>query len=200
MSAGRPMLIWLLRLVSLAALAGFCAAVWYAGPMVGFGDARPLEPVAIRATIIGAAVGLVALYYGIRFWLARRAQMALEAAIADAEGEGGDASILKARMNDAIATLRADQPQAEFPLRTALVPRHRPAGRRQDDGAGQFGPEVPARRFGRGAAGVGRRRHALLRLVVHRGGGASSTPPAATPRRIPIPIATRRAGWPSWRC
>ena len=108
------MLIWLLRLVSLAALAGFCAAVWYAGPMVGFGDARPLEPVAIRATIIGVAVGLVALYYGIRFWLARRAQMALEAAIADAEGEGGDASILKARMNDAIATLRRTSRKRNF--------------------------------------------------------------------------------------
>ena len=108
------MLIWLLRLVSLAALAGFCAAVWYAGPMVGFGDARPLEPSPSAPRSSASAVGLVALYYGIRFWLARRAQMALEAAIADAEGEGGDASILKARMNDAIATLRRTSRKRNF--------------------------------------------------------------------------------------
>ena len=79
------MLIWLLRLVSLAALAGFCAAVWYAGPMVGFGDTRPLEPIWIRATIICIAAGAVALYYGIRLALKRRAQLALEQAIAESE-------------------------------------------------------------------------------------------------------------------
>lgn len=100
------MLIWLLRLVSFAALAGFAAAVWFAGPMIGFGDARPLESVWPRAIIIGVAVALVAAYYGIRFWMMRQSQMALEAAISDAETGGSDASVLKTRMNEAIETLK----------------------------------------------------------------------------------------------
>jgi type VI secretion system protein ImpL len=100
------MLIWLLRLVSLMALAGFSAAIWYAGPMLGFGDAHPLEGEWIRAAIIGIAIAAVAAYYGIRLILKLKAQRALERAIAAAEDTGTDASILKARMSEAIATLK----------------------------------------------------------------------------------------------
>ena len=53
-----------------------------------------------------------------------------------------------------------------------MVSHHRPARRRQDDGADQFRPEVSARRRQRGDGDPGRRRNALLRLVVHRRGGA----------------------------
>ena len=51
----------------------------------------------------------------------------------------------KERMKDALATLKTAQgPASRLPLRPALVRHHRPAGRRQDDGARQFRPEIPA--------------------------------------------------------
>jgi len=100
------MLIWLLRLISLAALAGFSAAVWFAGPMLSFGDSRPFDGVWVRGAIIGTAAGLVLLYYGVRLILKLQAQRALERAIANAEDVGSDASILKGRMGEAISTLK----------------------------------------------------------------------------------------------
>ena len=68
---------WMLRIFSLAALAGFSAAVWYAGPLIRFADTRPLGPVWLRATIIGVSVAVLALFYGVRFWRQRKAQKAL---------------------------------------------------------------------------------------------------------------------------
>ena len=81
--------------------------------MVGFGDTRPLEPIWIRATIICIAAGAVALYYGIRLVLKRRAQLALEQAIAES-GLRVRRSILKARMGEAIATLKRTGKRRNF--------------------------------------------------------------------------------------
>jgi len=72
---------WTLRIFSLAALAGFSAAVWYAGPLIRFDDTRPLGSVWLRAAIIGLSVAALALFYGLRFWQRRKAQKALETAI-----------------------------------------------------------------------------------------------------------------------
>lgn len=105
---------WLLRLASLAALGGFAAAVWFAGPMIGFDDARPLESATLRGAIIGVVVLLLALYYGVRFWLRRRAQMALELAIAESETDGSDGAVLKSRMGEAIATLKRTSRKRNF--------------------------------------------------------------------------------------
>ena len=58
----------------------------------------------------------------------------------------------------------------------------------------QLRPEVPARAAGRQGRAARRRRHAQLRLVVHRRGRASSTPPAATRRRTPTRRRTAQ-GW-----
>ena len=58
---------WPLRIFSVTALAGFAAAVWFAGPLIRFADTRPLGPVWLRATIIGVIVAMLALFYGLRF-------------------------------------------------------------------------------------------------------------------------------------
>ncbi|MCO5066559.1 MAG: type VI secretion system membrane subunit TssM [Rhizobiaceae bacterium] len=100
------MLNWLLRLVSLAALAGFSAAVWYAGPLIAYDEARPLEGEAVRIAVIAGALGLFAVYYGFRFWQVRRAERALEEAMARASDEESDAAVLKERMAAAVATLK----------------------------------------------------------------------------------------------
>lgn len=105
---------WLLRIFSALALAGFAAAVWYAGPLIRFAGARPLDPIWLRAAIIGIVVGTVAIIYAIRFWRRRKAQKALEAAMASAEDDGSDAKVLEARMNEAVATLRQSSGKRNF--------------------------------------------------------------------------------------
>ncbi len=98
-------MIWLVRLVSLAALAGFSAAVWFAGPLIGFADGRPLAPIGVRAAIVGTALALVAGYYGFRLWRIRRAADMLGSAIAKPDGGSDDEPALSARMQEAVALL-----------------------------------------------------------------------------------------------
>ncbi|NUS22163.1 MAG: type VI secretion system membrane subunit TssM, partial [Mesorhizobium sp.] len=108
------MMRWMLRIFSLAALAGFSAAVWYAGPLIRFADTHPLGPVWIRATIIGVTVAVLALFYGVRFWQRRKAQKALETAIARSDERNDDSQVLEARMSEAIATLKRTSGKGNF--------------------------------------------------------------------------------------
>ncbi|WP_197504173.1 type VI secretion system membrane subunit TssM [Mesorhizobium sp. WSM3873] len=105
---------WVLRLFSLLALAGFSAAVWYAGPLIRYADTRPLGPVWLRTTIIGVAVALLALFYGIRFWQARKAQKAIETGIVRSGDRNDDSGVLEARMSEAIATLKQSSGRRNF--------------------------------------------------------------------------------------
>ena len=105
---------WLLRIVSILALAGFSAAVWFAGPLIRFADTRPLGPVWLRATIIGVIVAIAALSWGWRFWRRRKAQKALETAIAGTRDRIDDSQVLEARMNEAIATLKRSSGKRNF--------------------------------------------------------------------------------------
>ena len=91
------------------------------------------------------------------------------------------ARAFRARTADAAArTLRREfdalrlvgQVRRALPVRAAVVPDHRRARLGQDDRAAQLRAEVSARRFGRRPRGARRRRHAPLRLVVHRPGRA----------------------------
>lgn len=105
---------WMLRLFSVLALAGFSAAVWYAGPLIRFADTRPLGPVWLRAVIIGVTVAALALFYGIRFWRHRMAQKALETAIVRSDERDDDSQVLEARMSEAIATLKRTSGKRNF--------------------------------------------------------------------------------------
>ncbi|CCV11971.1 type VI secretion system membrane subunit TssM [Mesorhizobium sp. STM 4661] len=105
---------WLLRIFSAIALAGFAAAIWFAGPLIRFADTRPLGPVWLRATIIGVILAIAALFYGFRFWQMRKAQKALEAAIVHNDDRDGDSQVLEARMNEAIATLKRSSGKRNF--------------------------------------------------------------------------------------
>ncbi len=82
---------------------------------------------------------------------------------------GGRGECRAARTDgDGAAAAETRAGHARLSLRAALVRDHRPARRRQDDGAAQCRPALPARRRdGPGRRGR-RRRHAALRLVVHR--------------------------------
>jgi type VI secretion system protein ImpL len=99
-------MIWLLRVFGVLALGGFAAAVWYAGPLISFNNQAVLESELVRLAIIGAAAGLVVIYYGVQHLRARAAQNRLEAALAQGGAEESDASVLEARMGDAVKTLK----------------------------------------------------------------------------------------------
>ncbi|TPI42916.1 type VI secretion system membrane subunit TssM [Mesorhizobium sp. B3-1-9] len=108
------MMRWTPRIFSLLALAGFSAAVWYAGPLVRFADTRPFAPAWLRATIIGVTILALALFYGVRFWQRRKAQKALETAIVRSDERNDDSQVLEARMSEAIATLKRTSGKRNF--------------------------------------------------------------------------------------
>ena len=68
---------WLRKLPAVLGLLCFAAVVWIAGPLLVFGDWRPLDPVWIRITIIAVAVLIVCAFYLIRYWRKRRAEKAI---------------------------------------------------------------------------------------------------------------------------
>ncbi|MER8482100.1 type VI secretion system membrane subunit TssM [Mesorhizobium sp. M1322] len=105
---------WLLRIFSAVALAGFAAAVWFAGPLIRFADTRPLAPVWLRVTIIGVIVAIVTLFYGLRFWQKRKAQKALETIVARNDDRDDDSQVLEARMSEAIAALKRSSGKRNF--------------------------------------------------------------------------------------
>ena len=105
---------WLLRMFSVTALAGFAAAVWFAGPLIRFADTRPLGPAWLRATIIGVIVAALALFYGLRFWQARKAQKKLETVVAHNDDRDDDSRVLEARMNEAVAALKRSSGKRNF--------------------------------------------------------------------------------------
>ena len=82
-------------------------------------------------------------------------------------------SKLRERFEEAVATLKQTAAQRPQPVRPAVVRDHRRARLRQDDGARQLGAEVSAGAAGRQGRAARRRRHAQLRLVVHRRSGVS---------------------------
>jgi type VI secretion system protein ImpL len=96
------------------ALAGFSAAVWFAGPLIGFAGSHPLQPAWTRAAIAAAAVLLVAAGALIRWLIARNAQRALAAAMAGLHDADSDAPVLEKRMQDAIDTLRRASGKRNF--------------------------------------------------------------------------------------
>ncbi len=94
-------------------LLAFAAVIWFAGPLVGFADRYPLESIWSRVLTISVVWGGVGLYYGIRYWRARRAEKALEEAII-ADGPTGDGEVLAEKMHEALAVLRRSSGSSSY--------------------------------------------------------------------------------------
>jgi type VI secretion system protein ImpL len=192
---------WLLRTLSVMALAGLAAAVWFAGPLIVLVGSRPLESTGARVAIIALILALAAGIALFRFWFARRAQKALAAAIASESAYDGDGQLLETGMTKAIAALKRASGRRNFLYEVPWYLIIGPPGAGKTTALVNSGLKFPLARGRHGPAAVaGNRRHPLLRLVVHRGSGADR-------HRRPLHHAgfrhrkpTGRAGSPSCRC
>src|SRR5215469_3842903 len=144
---------WLLIALLLVSL-----VIWFGGPYLAFADYAPLQSRLARIILIAVVVVL---------WVFKRALRDIKAAAASSRlvkqvARQEDPSSARA------AAAVAQEPHQ--PLRPAVVHHHRASGSGQDDGARQLGTSLPARAGRQGREARWRRRHAQLRLVVHRSG------------------------------
>ena len=97
-----PVVIGTIGLLALSAL------VWWVGPLIGIGDARPLDPLLAR---VGVLALLWALWIGRLAWVAwkrRKTNAALLAGMsAGPSASDKEAQVLAQRFNDAVARLKA---------------------------------------------------------------------------------------------
>ncbi|MFD1795524.1 type VI secretion system membrane subunit TssM [Paracoccus aurantiacus] len=93
---------WWRWLLTILGLTGLCVAIWLGGPMTGWG---PLTTVWLRATLIGAILGIFLLIVFIRWRRRVRAARAIEEALIPAEPEG-DGKVLAEKMQDALGVLK----------------------------------------------------------------------------------------------
>ena len=150
--------------------------IWFAGPYFAFADYRPLES-ATRAADRDRArrrrLGRRRML--LKRLRANRASDKLVAAVVAAVAAEPQASRRRRAAARAVRRsgrhAQAEAAQRPQPLRPALVRHHRRARVGQDDGAASTRAEVPARAARRQGRAARRRRHAQLRLVVHRRSG-----------------------------
>jgi len=100
-------------LLVILGLVAFALAVWFGGPLIGIAGVFILAGVWSRVILIGVVWGAVGLYYLIRWWRARRAEKALEAAIVP-EGPAGDGEVLGEKMQEALSVLRRSSGSSSY--------------------------------------------------------------------------------------
>ena len=85
------------------------------GPLIRFADARPLEPVWLRAAIIGVVVGTaVVILWGPVLAKAQGAEGAGSRHGRAPSDDDSDANVLEAGMNEAVATLKRSSGKRNF--------------------------------------------------------------------------------------
>jgi type VI secretion system protein ImpL len=89
-----------------AALIALVTAVWFGGPMLGFGEARPLETVWARALIIALVLTIAGGYCVFRYLQQPHAQDTLDAVLAQSDAEESDWRVLQTGIKQAVATLK----------------------------------------------------------------------------------------------
>lgn len=105
---------WLVRIFIVLGVLAFSAVIWFAGPLIGIGDTRPLGGVFIRSFIIFIAFAILFGCYGFAWYRRRRAEKALEEALRESEETDAEASILAEKMADALETLKRSSGKRTF--------------------------------------------------------------------------------------
>ena len=84
----------------------FSAVVWFAGPLIGFGESRPFDPVWVRVLIIGILALILTIWGVVKLIRRRNGQKALETALVVDVAAQGDGKELATRMQSALLTLK----------------------------------------------------------------------------------------------
>ncbi|MCW6506724.1 type VI secretion system membrane subunit TssM [Lichenifustis flavocetrariae] len=87
-------------------LGSLSAIVYLAGPLIAFGDMRPLENPIVRDILILLLVAGAGSLAGVKIWRRRKGADQVAESLSGAEPDHSDADVLKGRMNDALATLK----------------------------------------------------------------------------------------------
>jgi type VI secretion system protein ImpL len=96
-----PMLLALVGVLALSAI------VWWVGPMIAIGEVRPLDPVWVRVSVIGALFLLLALRLGFAAWNRRRTNAALVNGMAKGPSSSDrELATLNERFSEAISVLK----------------------------------------------------------------------------------------------
>ena len=107
---------WLKVALSILATIVFTIVLWIGGPMISIGDSAPLESSWTRL-YIALFVWLIVLgLIGWRVWRHWRAEAKLRTAITEVPVDDSDAPALKAKLDDALTTLRRSQKTWRNPL------------------------------------------------------------------------------------
>ncbi len=102
---------WLRILISLAGAAALAALIWFAGPLIGFGETHPLEEPAPRAAAIALVLTLIA---GAGAWRIYRRRRGAERIASGLGVDDSDAPVLAERMKEALGVLRSRRGRANY--------------------------------------------------------------------------------------
>ena len=98
---------WLWIAVSVLAALALAALVWIGGPLIAVADYAPFEGTGVRLSVIAVIFLIVAAVIAWRIVKRLRAARAIEQAMTEAADDDSDAPVLKQKMEDALATLKA---------------------------------------------------------------------------------------------
>ena len=97
---------WVKLALVILGFSAFSATVFFAGPLIGFGEARPFDPLWVRLLIIGILLLILMVWGLIKFLRRRKGQAAIEKALVVDAPPTGDGKELASRMTAALATLK----------------------------------------------------------------------------------------------
>ncbi|MBT0957257.1 type VI secretion system membrane subunit TssM [Alphaproteobacteria bacterium KMM 3653] len=104
---------WIMGILVVLSLLMWFGVVWFALPLVGFGESHPFEKVWVRILMISVVWLTVGLIYLIKFIRRRRSSKALEEALMEPEVTG-DGEVLNDKMGEALAVLRESSGSKAF--------------------------------------------------------------------------------------
>lgn len=150
---------WLIGILVVLSLILWAVVVWFAFPLIGFGESRPFEALWLRILLIGIVWFIVFLIYLIKWIRARRAAKALEAAIAEPEITG-DGEVLGEKMGEALDVLKKSSGSKSYLYELPWYVIIGPPGSGKTTALLNSGIKFPLAEKGQGAvAGVGGTRY-----------------------------------------
>ncbi|MFT7311726.1 MAG: type VI secretion system protein ImpL, partial [Paracoccaceae bacterium] len=146
---------WFVGTMVVLALIAWAVIVWFALPLVGFGEATPFEAAWVRLLMIAVVWLTVGLVHLFKFLKRRKASNALEMAISEPQ-VSGDGEVLSDKMTDAMAVLKTTSGSKSFLYELPWYVIIGPPGAGKTTALLNSGIKFPLAEKGEGAvAGVG---------------------------------------------